>query len=856
MQNTLTALAAASTVAVASADVNPVPYAGTVVTATPNGDVQVTVIADGVFRVVKSNQGIAVSSFTTNYSTYQVVNRRNSSATEDEADNVFTTSSDGSKISTKNSAVTVDGGTTRQVQFDCDGEQWTYGGPSTDRTDPMMATAPINKYGYFAFNDAPTPLLVQKEKRGPPFLDIMWWDHPDTANIEYDLYFMCYGTSKSAATYARGMQQFTLITGKAALMPMAQYGMQYNPCCVTADGSQESTNLPYFLARLKANDIPVDLYVMDFNWHSGPHLANWGGYSWNEINRPDWRTILQGLKNGSNPYGAPIPLMSNVHPGASSGGGKQYDISQANTEAGAWGRFSSMMGDSNSSGLLKPDGSYITNYYDQKYTESLWVAIIDTVMDYIWIDCAYQCKPQHGTASGVLSNHDTLPPANLDFNTHALYAFGAMLMAQNKRPLALLRPPGSNGINVNIDTPNSHGRLQGNLGAHRTPMSWTGDTDLSPDKYLLTKQIKYFAEACAMYLFCGLSSDLGPMNNEHGGLYQPVQTYRYIRIMQWGAFTASFRMHSGTIAPPWVKYTTDERRWLANPMRLRGSLVPYTYTMAANSSRESWPFVRPMWWDFDEAAAAAGEDAHQMPGQYMFGDFLVNPVPTFVEGHKPIADFDVSVWLPPGLWVEFEANNNTANVEKGPQTLKRSVSINQVPVYVPLGTVIPMWPPGRRTVSPVERPVLWTLWLGEHNGQTVTSGSGQMYEDDGVTLDYLKGTDKLLSTHDFSYTLENSKGTASLTAMIVSSNKEMAPTKTHGVQLRGVSGTSAKYQCCESAGTQCTSLNAGSVGDYTQPGWWTMDQPNSEFATPAGSVNLICPMGHNYVQVTGIKLKA
>ena len=854
---------AASTL-ITSVGPNPEPYPKTVISV--GAEIEVTVIADGLFRVLKRAHGSSHQS--TSYSTYQIVNRRNNSASEQEASSLFNVSTvaEGTLVSTAQSQVLIPKGDDKgngEVKFTCTASgvkesNWSYHGPSSEDKDPIMKLTPVNAHGFFAFNDAPTPRLVQKASRGPPFLDIMWWDYP-LDNTDYDLYFMCYG-AQSPQWYALGMQQFTMLTGKAALMPMAQYGLQYNPCCVMSRGSLEATNLPYFLAQLKENDLPLDLYVADYNWHAGPDV-HWGGYSWNPVNWPNWRSMLTGLKNGTNPYGAPVPLMANIHPGATMGRPYElYNISQNNTEVGAWHRFSKMMG-GNSSSLQNADGSYLTNYYDQQYTEALWVAILDTVMDYAWIDCAYQCKPQYGTASGDLAAEaaqKTLPPATLDFNTHALHAFGSMLMKQNKRPLALLRPPGSNGINIVVSTANNAGRLRGNLGAHRTPMSWSGDTDLIPNHELLHSQIKYFPEACALYLYCGLSSDLGPMDNRWGGLYKPSQTNRYIRLLQWAAFTASFRMHNGVIAPPWVNYTREEIRLLRDPMRLRGALVPYTYTLAERSTRESWPFMRPMWWDFEADTQSAGVDAWNMPGQYMFGDLVIIPVPDFVQGSgdaTPIFNASVDVWLPPGSWKEWMGAGPSLT---GPRSFSRIAQIGDVPVYVPLGTVLPMWPPGRRvaSVTPAERSVLWVLWPGA----SVTSGSGEMYQDDGVSLDYMKGTDPLQAFYEFQYTFEGGVINAIISHKSSKQDDEnnhgnqqqhAMKKKMFGVQLRGVHHAT-DFQCCDANGSACTMLEKGTVGDYSHAGWWVMDPEHSEFAAPNGSITVLCPAGNVHVSITGV----
>lgn len=130
---------------------------------------------------------------------------------------------------------------------------------------------------------------------------------------------------------------------------------------------------------------------------------------------------------------------------------------------------------------------------------------------------------------------------------------------------------------------------------------------------------------------------------------------RYVRYMQWGVWSAIFRPHDGG--------NDDTRIWMfAEPYasilrdctRLRGALTPYVYTLAAKSSNESWPFSRPMWWDYGYSAATGKEvdEAWSVPSQYLFGDILVNPVTNWVNPNSStmnttaLTTANKTTWLP------------------------------------------------------------------------------------------------------------------------------------------------------------------------------------------------------------------
>jgi alpha-glucosidase len=89
------------------------------------------------------------------------------------------------------------------------------------------------------------------------------------------------------------------------------------------------------------------------------------------------------------------------------------------------------------------------------------------------------------------------------------------------------------------------------------------------------------------------------------------------------------------------------------------------------------------------------------------------------------------VWLPEGEWIEQPTGKHFT----GPTGIDRKFSIDQIPVYVKAGAIIPMQPPmlytGQRPVDPLIVNV-WPLKPG-------SSGSYSMYEDSGVAEDYQRG---------------------------------------------------------------------------------------------------------------------
>lgn len=188
------------------------------------------------------------------------------------------------------------------------------------------------------------------------------------------------------------------------------------------------------------------------------------------------------------------------------------------------------------------------DFYDRSYVQALQGQLLSRVEDYPWVDCSCSSR---GCCSGSEKKKTgtDLQPYNLDFQLHTNYAFDAIFAKQNRRSITLNRIPGR-GDGTNYDDAPLNGIcsgfggcLRGSLGAHRYPAAWTGD--IGDDPSHLVNSISLFPAACAGYLWCAYSVDLGPYSDSLAPDH-PINSARYIRYMQWGAFVID-------VSPP--------RRW-------------------------------------------------------------------------------------------------------------------------------------------------------------------------------------------------------------------------------------------------------------------------------------------------------
>lgn len=201
-----------------------------------------------------------------------------------------------------------------------------------------------------------------------------------------------------------------------------------------------------------------------------------------------------------------------------------------------------------------------------------------------------------------------------------------------------------------------------------------------------------------------------------GGFGGDVNAELLVRFTQFGAFTPMFRNHSaiGTRRQePW-QFGPEVEELLKKTIRLRYELLPYIYTQYMLGVLKSVPLMRPMFYDFNSPEALRVED------QYMFGDSLLvapvyrpNTVKRLVWFPKPARHLTIGTILRKG-WkiVDTPIEHPVAF-----QLIDSAVPTMQALNYVDMGKI--------------DR-VTWKVFLRN-------KAIGYLYEDDGSSLEYLKG---------------------------------------------------------------------------------------------------------------------
>jgi alpha-glucosidase len=202
----------------------------------------------------------------------------------------------------------------------------------------------------------------------------------------------------------------------------------------------------------------------------------------------------------------------------------------------------------------------------------------------------------------------------------------------------------------------------------------------------------------------------------------------YTRWIQFGIYSPILRTHT-------TKNPNAERRIWAYPepysdimrdlFHERYAMIPYIYTEARSTYDTGLAFLRPLYYDWPEA-----DEAYNMKNEYVFGSqMIVNPIVT--PGDKITGLVKQEVWIPKGDWLE----KVTGTYLTGPAKIQRSFSIDQIPVYVREGAIVPMAPPMQYTSQKPVDPLIVTVYPLKDG----KSSSYSLYQDSGETRAYQTG---------------------------------------------------------------------------------------------------------------------
>ena len=193
------------------------------------------------------------------------------------------------------------------------------------------------------------------------------------------------------------------------------------------------------------------------------------------------------------------------------------------------------------------------------------------------------------------------------------------------------------------------------------------------------------------------------------------------RWFQFGAFSPIFRSHGEIIKREIFEMSpanSPTYRSMAWYDRLRYRLMPYIYTLGADTYFFDGTIMRALVMDFK-----ADRQTWGIADEYMFGPaLLVAPVTAYKARSR-------NVYLPAhSIWFDLYTGKSMS----GGRTIVAAAPYERIPLFVRAGSIVPIGPAIQHTGNNSDQPVTLNVYTG-------ASGSFSLYEDDGLSRDYLHG---------------------------------------------------------------------------------------------------------------------
>ena len=492
-------------------------------------------------------------------------------------------------------------------------------------------------------------------------------------------YYFLYGPEPKKV-----VAEYRDFTGAAPLLPRWAYG--FWQCRERYSSQQQILDTA---AEFRKRKIPVDVLVQDWQY--------WGKYGWN------------AMRFDESAYPDPAAMMSSLH------------SQNLHLIISVWAKFGAetavdkeMVADDlvlkNSASTGEPgetkERENWADLFNPRAQKLFWTDInrnlFSAGLDGWWLDASEPEGDPLKEDSTFLGPGKNLRNAFPLFETSAVYQ-GQRAATEEKRVVILSR--------------------SAYAGQQRSgSISWSGD---------ITGDWDTFRRQVPAGLSFGMSG-FPYWTTDIGGFFRPADQYTsadyhelLIRWFQYGAFCPIFRIHGYRSETEMWKYGPDVEKILTQYDNLRYRLLPYIYSMAWDTSDQGEIPMRALPYTYPKDISV-----RDVGDQFMFGDsLLVNPV---TERHATTRE----VVLPTGeKWVDFW----TGQTHSGGQKILAEAPIDQMPIFVKEGSIVPMGPVVESAADAAD-PLELRIYVGRN-------ADFQLYEDSGDGYAYEKGARTTIQIH-------------------------------------------------------------------------------------------------------------
>eukprot|EP01084_Bolivina_argentea_P023375 43600_1 len=523
-------------------------------------------------------------------------------------------------------------------------------------------------------------------------IDNNWLSLIPNKNLQ-DWYFFGHGHS-----YRKALKEFGLIIGNVPMIPRYALGIMH---CKWNDYSD--LGIHQIIDNYNQKEIPLDVEIIDMDWHIyGP----WGAYTWN--------TELFSFPNTTQDWlhSKNIRTSANLH-----------DASGIATYEEYYNEACDKLG----SEYCTKGKDIVFNVTDKNYMEVLDDIVMGPIgpfnggFDVWWIDW------QQGGRTGMY--YSTSNPTIL---LNYVRTTDSIRNNKNIRGMVLAR--------------------YGGYGNARYPHGFSGD--VAHNWQSLAFEVPFTStSANVAYAW---SHDI-----RGSGEQFELNT----RWVQWGAYSPMFRTHGGagggcSNIAPYMEACATPDIWMhpfpyfnieRDFMQQRASLLPYLYNATWNLYINNIHIMRPMYYDYSQLF-----NSYKCNYQYMYGNnMIISPVTSFSGDFNGFNLTQQNIWIPPNdIWYELHSGSYYNNED---EIINRWFDISEMPIYIKTGAIIAKQPFSKhkllgRAGNVSYDHIEWNIYpipnINDYNLQTV------LYEDDGISYDYINGSN-VLTYFNFTFNSNN-----------------------------------------------------------------------------------------------------
>ncbi len=189
------------------------------------------------------------------------------------------------------------------------------------------------------------------------------------------------------------------------------------------------------------------------------------------------------------------------------------------------------------------------------------------------------------------------------------------------------------------------------------------------------------------------------------------------RWFQFGAFSPIFRIHGYKSQTEIWRYNPEFEAMARKFIDLRYQLMPYIYSEAWKVTERGHVMMSPMAYYYPEDKKCWSVDDQVFFGENILAAFVVE----YEQREK-------DVYLPEGEWFDFWTNEKI----EGGKVVTAQAPLDQIPLYVKAGSIVPFGPKLQYATEPTTEPTHLRVYPGKDATYT-------LYFDDGESYNYEQG---------------------------------------------------------------------------------------------------------------------